>query len=362
MRRLRMDYAGVALCLIAVGSVHAGVYNTDEPPLGPTATVGGVQPLPFSRFQATLADLRQLRVEQPESTLRKHYLERRNELQAKARAGRITDAERVNLSAYLIRLGQYDEAAEVLVPAAGREQRNFMVFANLATANQLAGHLSRAWDYLQQALDLWPREWPGLTTEQLTWYHEVEKYQRKLLRGRMQEARHQPAAGAMKQPDSVDPLFDVHFLGDGGRYEAGKLAADELKKLPADDLAIVQQLQLWMPDDTRLYWLYGELLNAHGDVDAAKKVLGECLWARRWTAPDLKAHHRVLAEAKPASGDALELTPAARNEPKPQPSAWPAAEKLIVVGGLAGLVVGALAYLQLRQVRRRRHRTTSARP
>ena len=32
-----------------------------------------------------------------------------------------------------------------------------------------------------------------------------------------------------------------------------------------------------MPDDVRLYWLLGELLNADGDIESAKTVFGEFL-------------------------------------------------------------------------------------
>ena len=45
------------------------------------------------------------------------------------------------------------------------------------------------------------------------------------------------------------------------------------KKLPADDVAIVQQLAVWLPNDARLLWLLAELANAHGDVRTAAAIM-----------------------------------------------------------------------------------------
>src|SRR5262249_51522975 len=39
--------------------------------------------------------------------------------------------------------------------------------------------------------------------------------------------------------------------------------------------AVVQQLLVWMPEDARLIWLLGELLNANGDIVSARTVFSE---------------------------------------------------------------------------------------
>ena len=54
---------------------------------------------------------------------------------------------------------------------------------------------------------------------------KAEEYHLKLVRLRRQEPR-----GAQ----GLDNLFDVRFVGENGKYEAGKLAAAEQKKLPAE--------------------------------------------------------------------------------------------------------------------------------
>src|SRR5208282_5247895 len=151
---------------------------------------------------------------------RKQYLARRDELQAKARAGRITLQERINLSAYLIRLLQYEEAVRVLEPVAAQERQNFMLFANLATAHQLAGRLDRALAYLEQTKDTWPTTWPGFTKAQLKWFRTAEKYQLELVKLRYRELARSPGRRSAAN-ENMDQLFHgdkgpVRFTGESG--------------------------------------------------------------------------------------------------------------------------------------------------
>ncbi len=96
--------------LLTMSSLRAGLYNTAEPMEGPVVAESGTKALGFSQFEDNLSTLIGIGVEQPlgskqsDSPKRKHYLARRDELLELARTGRITVQERVNLSAYLIRL------------------------------------------------------------------------------------------------------------------------------------------------------------------------------------------------------------------------------------------------------------------
>jgi tetratricopeptide (TPR) repeat protein len=333
--------AVVAFAIIHFETCRAGLYHPAEPLLGPQVTKQGVQPLPFRLFHGdAIEDLTNIGV--PQSKLREKYLERRDELQAKARRGRLSEQDAVNLSAYLIRLRQYQEAIDVLTPLATRDCRNYMVFANLATAEQLTGQLPRAFAHLQQAMDIWPRRWPGLNPEQLDWFAQVEKYHLRLLRLRAREGK--------SQAESVDALFGkdgnpVRFVGESGQFEPSQLAAAEKEKLPTDAVAILQQLLVWLPDDTRLYWQLGELYNANGDLESAYKVFDDCIWKYRFETPELKAHRQMLAEAL-ESQSPVQATGA---------QSWlPETRKIILWGGVFGLIVAALAYLQIREFRRRR--------
>ncbi|HLJ92591.1 MAG TPA: hypothetical protein VKU02_05285 [Gemmataceae bacterium] len=372
MRTGLMAAMVLGTCLLSSRPLCAGLYNTAEPMEGPVATELGAKPLGFSQFEDTLSTVMGIGVEPPlgskqsDSPQRKHYLARRDELSALLRAGRITVQQRVDLSAYLIRLRQYEQAIQVLEPIAAQERQNFMLFANLATAHQLIGRLDRAIAYLQQVKDLWPKTWPDIAKEQLAWLRTVEKYHLELVKLRYRELAG-ASSGRAKHPEKLDDLFHekgpVRFVAESGQYEAGKIAAAERAKLPADALAVVQQLVLWFPDDTRLYWLLGELYNANGDVGAATKIFDDCIGnVRRFSAADLRAHRLVVQETKPADAGAIVdpasvgiATPAGNSTTSSTLPDWlPDGRQLVVVGGIAFLVIVLLGYFQIRELRRRR--------
>jgi len=318
-----------------------------------------VKPIPFSLFRPNvLEDLLQIGSPQlPESKMRKGFLAARDHLQAKSRREELTEEEKVNLSGYLVRLRQYQEAVDLLTPVATRDCRNFMIFANLATAEQQAGQLERAVNHLEQALDVWPQEWQNLNAEQLRWYQQAEKYHLILVRHRWTQTRRSAPA----QP-GLDPLFvkdgqPVRYVGDGGQYEAGKINAVQQAKLPPDAMAIVQQLLIWLPDDTLLYWQFGELLNASGDTASAARVLDDCVWRRRLDAPDLKQHRQIVTEAAQSKSQESDLSSEPGEQASSSASAYswlPDRNKLLVAGTIFALIVVILVYFQVREIRRRR--------
>jgi len=117
----------------------------------------------------------------------------------------------------------------------------------------------------------------------------------------------------------------------------------EKAKLPADAIAIVQQLLIWLPDDARLLWLLGELYNASGDIDSALTVFNECVDARGFGAAKLRQHRVALKEAVAARPTA--------------DSAWlPTNSRLWIAAGLAAPVIVGLVCLQYRQFARSRKR------
>ncbi len=363
---MRTHYLVGTYCLVvammAFGlceAVQAGLYLPARPAQTPEITPRGVKPIPFSLFRPNvLEDLLKIGSPQsPESAVRKDFLVARDKLQSKARAGGLTEEDKVNLSGYLIRLRQYQEAVDLLTPVATRESRNFMAFANLATAEQQAGQLERAVSHLEQSQDVWPQEWPGLSQEQLRWFRQAEKYHLLLVRHRWAQARR----SAQSQP-SLDPLFvkdgqPVRYVGDSGRYEAGKIAASERAKLPPDAMAIIQQLLIWLPDDTLLYWQYGELLNADGDVTSAAQVYDDCRGRRRLDAAELTQHRQIVTEAAQTrsqesdlSSEESDKTPASGSG-----SSWlPDRNKLWAAGTIFALIFVVLIYFQVREIRRRR--------
>jgi hypothetical protein len=359
MRNSSVPLGIVAFLFLPITPIQAGLYLPAMPTQGPDVSPQGVRPLPFSVFRRDVLEdlLRIANPQPPESKIRQLVLQAKDALLAKSRTGSLTLEDRVNLSGYLIRLRQYPDAIDLLTPVVTRESRNFMVFANLATAEQMGGHLERAISHLEQALDFWPSEWPGLTADQLRWYQKVEKYHLTLLRHRWVESRLQA-----KPEPVLDTLFfkdgqPVHYVGDHGKYEAGKIAPTERDKLPPDTLAIVQQLLIWLPDDVLLYWQLGEVLNAQGDVSSAATVFYDCVGKRRLDAPELRHHRQILGEvAQVKSEESATALEGIDNPPAPTsgPTWLPDRNKLWTAGSIFAIIVAILTYFQIREVRRRR--------
>jgi hypothetical protein len=178
----------------------------------------------------------------------------------------------------------------------------------------------------------------------------------------------------------------VQFVGPSGKFEPGKIAAAEKAKLPPDAIAVVQQLLIWMPQDLRLYWLLGELMNADGDVDSAEVVFSEMLAkfavikAGNINDPSPKKWQPLFLEKFPEVGQRLQalreylknrqapadnMKDAGPKQPAQDPGKKPpeSAETLVaplkiawqtLVGFGAGMLVAFFATWQFREIKRRR--------
>ncbi len=270
MHRLLLS-ASVLLCCSA--TALAGLHYSGEP----------MAELP-SQWRGFLADLRVLRNlavpptdALPASPLRKQYQEEVVKLQEAAAARKLTAAEQADLGALLIRLGETEQALRVLRQADREHPKDHRIVANLGTAWQHAGNLDQAAEALRQAVELAPKK-----------FREAEMLHLNLVRLRQRQPRdHQ----------ELDDLFGVRFVGESGRFEPGKLAAVERKKLPPDAVARMQQLCLWLPHDGRLLWQLGELANAHGDVRAASDIFETCVGQFALGSRTLREHRLQVREA-----------------------------------------------------------------
>src|SRR5207302_2618344 len=126
----------------------SGRIAAEEPPVWPTPNL--------EQFLYVAKQLREVAV--PQSLLRQLYNQRISELEAKSRAGGLTTEERVNLSAYYVRIRHAEKAVTVLDPVS--RAANFMVLSNLGAAYE-SSDLVRAISYSEQALAAWPGLWPG---------------------------------------------------------------------------------------------------------------------------------------------------------------------------------------------------------
>jgi tetratricopeptide (TPR) repeat protein len=368
----------LVVCLIGPSAARGGLYSTAEPrwSLG-----GDLPPSEYQRFKEfqdkTLIPLRQIVSQDSKSPLHKQYT-LIAALAGTAPRGKLSVEQQLDLGACLIRLGKHRDAVSILSQAQFRERDNFLLLANLATAEQLDGQLRRAHDYLAEALRLWPENWNDLPEPKRKWlekyylfepdhlwYRPVESYHLRLLKLRMRER----AGDGL--PEAPDALFDrdgkapVKFVGESGRFEAGKIAAAERAKLPKNALETAQQLLVWFPHDMRLYWLLGELFNAEGNVDAAREIFEEI--AGKWNPatdktfgakknpsyPRLFKEHLDVLKAQPRTvtfGTGPEKDAKVDTEPPPAGIDWTA----LAIGFAAGVLFSLFAYWQIREIRRRR--------
>jgi hypothetical protein len=204
--------------------------------------------------------------------MRLHYEREAKRLEAKS--NRSAD-DIADLGAILIRLGRVDRAVEVLRSAQREHPNHFAIAANLGTAWQLRGELRAASESLRQAVRLAPGKQLAAETLHL-----------KLVEDRL---RHPSSAG-------LDDLFGVHYIGDSGKFEPGKMEEKERKKLPARAVALVQQLALWLPADGPLLHQLAELANAHGDVRNAAAMLEGCVVQFGMSDPETRRRRQQLKE------------------------------------------------------------------
>ena len=262
-----------AATLLVTGNAFAGLHYSGE----------SFAELP-SKWSGFLVDHRSLRAagierpkDAPQSPLRELYLTAAAKLDAKRQA--LTADELADLGALFIRLGKLDRTVEVLRAASRKHPDHFRIASNLGTAWQLSGDLEQAATAFEDAVRLAPEK-----------LKPFDEYHLKLVRLRQKE-------GKAAKPETVDDLFGMKYIGESGKPEAGRIAAAEFKKLPANAAAIVQYLGLALPADGRLLWQLAEIANAHGDVRTAAAILDGCVAEFNMGSLDLRARRQLYRTA-----------------------------------------------------------------
>jgi tetratricopeptide (TPR) repeat protein len=274
MSRVQPVLAVVLLLANAVVA-QAGLYYSGEQ----------IADLP-SQWRGYLLDQRTLRniaikptEKRPAGPDRLRYEKALKELERIAKDRPFTADELADQGAILVRLGETAGAVEILRGAQRRYPNHFRIAANLGTAYQMQGEYESAISALEEAVRLAPGK-----------YQKVEEAHLRLVR-----LRHKEPKGSQ----DLDDIFKIAFVGENGKYEPGKLAAGELKKLPSDAAAIVQQLALWLPADGRLLWQLAELAGAFGDVRTAASIMDGCVSEFGMRSAELRQHrqaNRTLAD------------------------------------------------------------------
>jgi tetratricopeptide (TPR) repeat protein len=265
--------AGLLALLLLPAAGRAGLHYSGETPAE----------LP-AQWRGFLLDHRAVRLAgvppaagAPLHLLREQYEDAAAKLEGAAKKRAMTADEAADLGALDVRLGRPAKAVEVLRAAVRAHPDHFRLASNLGTAWQVQGDLAEAARALQEAVRLAPPRWKPLEEAQL-----------KLVRLRQKEP---------KNTTSVDDLFGVAFVGPSGKPTPGAIDPAARKRLPADDVAIVQQLAVWLPGDGRLLWLLAELANAHADVRTAAALMDGVVTEYALTTPEARERRKLYRTA-----------------------------------------------------------------
>jgi tetratricopeptide (TPR) repeat protein len=282
----------IGLVLMLPASLQAGVYNLAE--YHPQVTVAESRKQVLSMRSGSVPPREGVTLN-PEH-FRYQLQQQIATLEAARANGTLGLMDRINLSGAYLRFGTPKEVIRLL----NRQDSHFLLQANLAAAYFLEGELSLAVSHQQQALALWPEVMAGWNEQQLQFNRECERYVLRLYERRREEQelqRSRPNRGSI----DIDSLFrGVRYIGPDGQYVAGSISRQMRDLLPYDALGIMLQLGCWYPNDMRLYWQLGEMLNAHSQVEQASQIFTELLDSGHSTFKDLADHRRVLLTALPA--------------------------------------------------------------
>lgn len=299
---------GMASSFITHSTSQASLYHTEEPGLTLAANDDGVgEALPFDEFRRRLAVLANVANSDPNADDRvredrKRVLDRVNHLK---HISNPSWQETVSLALDVMHLGQSTQGVlDQLIPLA-RLRPNYYVLTTLAHLYGSAeGDWANAINYLETALLDYtpPPPVSGLTTGQQKWQVRLDReYLLPLFRLNLREA--DPRYRPNPETDTGLPLFrspdgePVRFVDETGEFTPGRLAEAEREKLPSDAVAIVQQLLLWFPGDSRLYWLLADLYAVQGDLSWADKLYDELSWGRKFANRRLMMDHRAAVKA-----------------------------------------------------------------
>jgi hypothetical protein len=252
-------------------------------------------------------------------------------------------------AADLIRTGQPDKAINVLQTLSRGRSAGFAVLMNLAHAHAMKGDWESALRTHEVALDYDAKDdLKAMSPEQIAWVVSVEKkYYRPWLSWNLKNPKPNP------ETDGPSPLFGpLKFLNDAGQYEPGNLSASEKAKLPPDAVAVVQQMLLWNPTDTNLYWLLAELYAAEGKLRQAAVIFDQCAWSRQFSNRKVMMAHREVVNAAvaklPPEQSADEMLSGFENPPAPSGDGLPSMQNVIIALAVATPVILFLLFIQIR--------------
>lgn len=278
----------LSLSLLLCPSLRAGIFIRDFQPVPVTG---------YINFLDQLSDLRGLaptdiNLGGKDSKGRAELLAKITAL--KAREKELNADELADLGGMLIyikttamKIPAFAEAEQVLEAAYRKHPRHYGINSNLGTLYILTGK----YDIAERCMETAAASAPD----------NLRTSERLLLRLTQRRSRERLSMGMVPIDDLFGPpSAPLRYLSETGKWEAGLLAAKEVAKLPqsnpAEAIKLIQQLLLWMPDDARLLWQFGELAAVMGDKKAAYKAFDICVGNFRMSHPDLKQKRVILQQ------------------------------------------------------------------
>lgn len=261
----------VLLMMCVACSAQAGVYSPDDPCPFNVKSDGTAEALPHRLFVAQLVDRLAPRVPNTPDppgipdwasdgeVARATYAARLGQLVAARwpQAQQLRGDDLAAHSAALLRFNASQQALNLL--DRGRVGRSYTLKANRTHAFAAGGQWADAETNLPDDPEDAPPPTAGTNEAQFHWQRKLDQsaYRRWLV-----------IRTADSDPKTKRPIAeftpDLLFVTPDGQPIRYWQSADEAKKLPADAVAVVQQLLLWAPWDDRLLWSLAEVYFATG--------------------------------------------------------------------------------------------------
>ena len=305
--------------VLVSASGRASLYSPDDPRfIISVGADGKAQALGYEEFKRRLATLlneadSRKKANGKENSDRLAILNRIEQAQTK----KLSPIETTAFAADLLRAGRVDEALNRIKPVVDRSP-SYFAYTTLAHVYSARGDWREAVENQLDAIDVKaPVGLKGLTKEQCDWIAKLDRdYVLPYYKLRLRESTAKPKQNPIEEdvyplfpaPERGKPQDSIRFVNDGGEYQPGVLAATERAKLPPDAIAVVQQLMLWFPSDTRIFWLLAELYAADGQFRPR---------AKSWTTPFPRRDNTAIASCSSNTARRFErLTMPTRKSPR----------------------------------------------
>ncbi len=326
---------------------RAGVYLAGDPNPFPTPSGFSQVRLIVGEYRSLLAGYDPSLGVPEKGSLREQLLAKATELSAKAtelnaKAGSLSSsAEMLELTGCWLRTGQAPRVIEFLGKKrlTGNDADSILLLSHLAMAQAHdPALLPRAIATQEDLLDRWPdtiKDW-----NYPKWHH-FRKSEVALLS--LWRARHREniAAGGVAVPVQMDSILGLESLVSKDSFKPGKPPKAAWDRIGPELESLVVQLLIWLPSDSRLYWAYGELLNAKGDQASAFKIMTELVEARQMSGVETLFRHRAVLAREMVKLDELgsQTLQTSTEMKSANPGEFPMEAYLKAVG--LGIAVGA---------------------